>query len=1690
MDLKQTFNDLIRYNYNEFQKIVKDINNFAGVFNTYEDMRTKSYQPVGYYAIVLETSFQGIYYKDISGLWIKIQSGNGGTSQPNNSIQFSGSYSVLFEQKANKTYSKTLDSIQETENNGNIVLWGYDQEYNPDINSEGIIYSKTASIQLPPNIQIKLDYSGTFKKNNLCYIINQQFKDVLQQTGKVFLQNEFQFIHEDYSGDKYYIYNFETKDFELLPSFMSFSTGWSIQNLSNVFKNNFISLIEFEINNKIIDENTIIYLQQNLKNIYSKIAQKYNEQLQEINVRTNEISIAVKEYTDFKTSKSLQLIGGINYNSSTKRIYICGNDIENRIQTPNINKPAIIAKKNNSIQNIYNFNVSIDNMPIDIVSFYIQVSFSRINEYTVDPAYVDFGKDQSNKASEQFVYLITKNEDKFCYWNGTSFVETPNGSIDDNIIFFCESSVTNNIFKILTLFGEIYDINPYANTAQILLENGNIQLVTVAVNPQNPSKVNYAKMIIDGQTGKIILDQENTIISGDQVFGGVLKPTNTTQQQFNSINLNDGTFKFGNAINKILFDGNSINIDTKSSSISNQFMNTTTMLDGLLYFNNPGSGLDRYQSEIRFNSKTSGTYNKLSRFRINENGSFALLHGGVSACTKNDSYYISISDIYSINGQTKVYNLLPLDQYNESTTIINPHPDSQNQQLQLQMTLYQKQSDKLKPISVYTGEGQATINESEKEVIYQKIIFPSNGLVSSLAAAYHSDNYKFVITKYDDPAGKNKFIKYGYKIIEQTSNQIIYNENFLWLSKDISFEDSEIIIYKVEYKGTDSTEPFIINSYPDITQGTYLFSLSDQTGENTIFGVKRDGTVFAKGLQTQPGGTTIIPENIQYLQPIAGSSAKQLQDNPNYQDGLISTPKLGLRSYKEADKTSTYACNIGSETYPFDSVYGKNFYATENIFIKKDNQFLDLNNLYLSKNQTTDIIQEGTTNLFFTESRVKGLIELIDNQSTDNLLSLSIDKTNGIKFTFQSGIKFKKNDTDFVIFKNGLINIENTQGIEIEYDKTNNKIVFSHKTEDGFKHIPAGQLSGQFIAFDGTNNYWKTLSTNDLSDWTIYSNKIHNQNTDSTITNVEQQIIKTTGTGNIAEFKTNDLIKSFIDKDGVYHGKQTCLQNVRTIQLSGDGVQSVEFDGSQNVTGTLVLNTVPVNKGGTGRTTISKGAILYQSANNVLNELSVGNNTYVLTSDGVLPKWQPQYSHPVGDGNLHVPQTGTTNIGKFLMQGNIAGAMSWASLPIQSTTILGTVKIGANISVDETGTISTHNPYVHPTGDGNLHIPQNGTTNAYKFLMQGSTQGTVSWSQLPTQTTTTYGIIKIGSDQSDAQQGNHTHLNSIEIGGPYLLSQNQKNLTDLNIILSGAVSVQKTNFDSNGSITLSTTYNQTVPANKGGTGFNSYGLGEIIYQQSQTTLQKLSANTTTTKKFLTQTGTGTQQQQPQWNVLEATDIPIEENIEVTSNSKLNVKKEISLKKISLSNEQEDKLIIGITQIISNTQSDVQIKNQSWLGKTIQTGYGGTGLTSFAVGDLLYASATNVLSKLQITQSGNVLKSGTTPQWGKITNSEIDSYTIAWEKLSKRGQSKIIGTNQSGVPTDITTIPIQNGGTGKSSFNNNQILYGGFQQSQNLTFDGSNLTVAEVSSQTINASRINIGSDSYIVNNGSELEIWL
>lgn len=64
----------------------------------------------------------------------------------------------------------------------------------------------------------------------------------------------------------------------------------------------------------------------------------------------------------------------------------------------------------------------------------------------------------------------------------------------------------------------------------------------------------------------------------------------------------------------------------------------------------------------------------------------------------------------------------------------------------------------------------------------------------------------------------------------------------------------------------------------------------------------------------------------------------------------------------------------------------------------------------------------------------------------------------------------------------------------------------------------------------------------------------------------------------------------------------------------------------------------------------------------------------------------------------------------------------------------------------------------------------------------------------------------------------------------------------------------------------------TVPATQGGTGLITYTLGDTLYASATNTLAKLAGNTTTTQKFLTQTGTGSVSAAPIWKLLSPSDI--------------------------------------------------------------------------------------------------------------------------------------------------------------------------------------------------------------------------
>lgn len=100
---------------------------------------------------------------------------------------------------------------------------------------------------------------------------------------------------------------------------------------------------------------------------------------------------------------------------------------------------------------------------------------------------------------------------------------------------------------------------------------------------------------------------------------------------------------------------------------------------------------------------------------------------------------------------------------------------------------------------------------------------------------------------------------------------------------------------------------------------------------------------------------------------------------------------------------------------------------------------------------------------------------------------------------------------------------------------------------------------------------------------------------------------------------------------------------------------------------------------------------------------------------------------------------------------------------------------------------------------------------------------------------------------------------------------------------------------------------------------------------------------------------------------------------------------------------------------------------TWNATAIAANYGGTGQTSYAVGDLLYASTTTALSKLADVATGNALISGgvgVAPSWGKVGLTTHVSGTLAVAN-GGTGATTLTGYvygNGTGAFTASTSIP--------------------------------------------------------------------
>ena len=146
---------------------------------------------------------------------------------------------------------------------------------------------------------------------------------------------------------------------------------------------------------------------------------------------------------------------------------------------------------------------------------------------------------------------------------------------------------------------------------------------------------------------------------------------------------------------------------------------------------------------------------------------------------------------------------------------------------------------------------------------------------------------------------------------------------------------------------------------------------------------------------------------------------------------------------------------------------------------------------------------------------------------------------------------------------------------------------------------------------------------------------------------------------------------------------------------------------------------------------------------------------------------------------------------------------------------------------------------------------------------------------------------------------------------------------------------------------------------------------------------------------------------------------------------------------------------------------------TWNATTIASGYGGTGFSTYTTGDLIYASATNTLSKLAAGTNGYVLTlAGGVPTWAASTGG-VTSFQTSLDGLTPStsttgavtlagtlgvssggtgattltGYVKGTGTSaltaSSTIPTsDLTgTLAVANGGTGQTSYTDGQLLIG-------------------------------------------------
>ena len=214
-----------------------------------------------------------------------------------------------------------------------------------------------------------------------------------------------------------------------------------------------------------------------------------------------------------------------------------------------------------------------------------------------------------------------------------------------------------------------------------------------------------------------------------------------------------------------------------------------------------------------------------------------------------------------------------------------------------------------------------------------------------------------------------------------------------------------------------------------------------------------------------------------------------------------------------------------------------------------------------------------------------------------------------------------------------------------------------------------------------------------------------------------------------------------------------------------------------------------------------------------------GSTNWVLTRATDADTYAPQSDTGLGGGDYFYVQSGTTGSGDSYVCTN-EGTITFGTTAITFAQFSGAITYTGGTNIDVTGQVISLTGTVAATNGGT------GTSTVTTGdLLYGSATNT--WSKLAAGAAYKSLVMNAG--------GTNVEWNAVAL--------NQ----------SGAVS-------------------GALPATNGGTGLSSYTLGDTVYASAANTLSTLAGNTTTTKKFLVQTGTGSASAAPVWGGVSGSDV--------------------------------------------------------------------------------------------------------------------------------------------------------------------------------------------------------------------------